>query len=268
MSAHQSSHTAPPTFPSGLPNQRGARWSAADIILLRRAWADIAIARADLPQIMGRTPAAIEHMVNILQLGPRPTVTPQPNAWSEADDAILRSKWHTHSRGDIAALVERSPNAVSLRARALKLGPSDYTRMASAQRLEVARQRLIERRKANQVVESVTTAQRRTEGRRDYLVTAWPDGVPIAEIVLEMSEMAGGGPINPTFVRNWTRDLGLSRPAGYTGIRTTAPSVAVWHEPEPAPVPKVARKCLCCGRGFEAPTRFIRLCGPCKGGRD
>ena len=29
----------------------------------------------------------------------------------------------------------------------------------------------------------------------------------------------------------------------------------------------VRRNCLCCGVGFEAPTRFIRLCNPCKGQR-
>ena len=29
--------------------------------------------------------------------------------------------------------------------------------------------------------------------------------------------------------------------------------------------PKIARRCLCCGTAFEAPTRFIRMCNPCKG---
>ena len=32
--------------------------------------------------------------------------------------------------------------------------------------------------------------------------------------------------------------------------------------------PRVARNCLCCGRGFVAPTKFIRMCGPCKGNKE
>jgi hypothetical protein len=32
--------------------------------------------------------------------------------------------------------------------------------------------------------------------------------------------------------------------------------------------PRVARNCLCCGRGFVAPTKYIRMCGPCKGNKD
>ena len=32
--------------------------------------------------------------------------------------------------------------------------------------------------------------------------------------------------------------------------------------------PHVARNCLCCGRGFAAATRFIRMCGPCKGNKE
>jgi len=34
----------------------------------------------------------------------------------------------------------------------------------------------------------------------------------------------------------------------------------------PAPAPTISRRCLCCGMPFEAASRFLRLCAPCRVG--
>lgn len=245
-----------------VPTRHGAHWSLADIVLLRRAWADLAIERDTLPGLLGRTINAIEHMVNILALGPRPTVSGQPNQWSAEHDVILREKWHTSSRGEIAALVERSPNAVSLRARALKLGPSDFMQRAREQRLADARAKLEARRQAKEIEAVATQAQRRTVERRDFLMDAWPGGVSVDDIIADMRSLPGSGPIDPTFVRNWARDLGLSRPNGFTGKRSTENPIALWEKP--APVVAISRSCLCCRASFVAESRFLRLCQRCR----
>lgn len=243
----------------------GLLWTGEQIVTLRRVWHDANVPRAEIPAIVGRTLDAIQHMVRILGLSPRPVVAAPRKIWTPERDELLRSLWHTHSRHLLAEKFGCTPHAISLRAYGLRLGPSA---LASAKQRERNLARLARGRKvlARRVSEPV--ASWRTPERREILQRDWPTGRPTFEIATEMAALPGPE-VKSHLMALWARDLKLRRPEVFKNKRK--PIVAPKARPLPVleaaepPTVLVPRKCLCCRVEFQAPGRFIRMCDNCRG---
>ena len=251
MSAHQQPSRSRPAFDQ--------KWTEEEVAILRAKWSDVTVSNEDLPSFLReRSLKAARNMAHSLRLGPRPRVRSdkpekQPiNFWCEAEDVILRSNWHITSRQQIAEMVGRTPDSVSHRAVLLKLGRSTYAREIVAARAKIS----IEVARANRPSALPWTAEEIAA-----LHQHWPD----VEAVHKATGRSRSG------VERKARAECLPPRTGY---RLPSPDVARGSKEEsrltlrPDAVPKIKRNCLCCGRGFEAPTKFIRMCGPCKGSRD
>lgn len=251
MSAHQQ------PVPRQIPSTTEQKWTADEVMALRVAWRDPNVATADIPGLLReRSLKAARHMANVLGLGARPKPEKPPkqevNFWTQEEDAILRAHWHIMSRQEIAAKVERTASAVSKRAMNLHLGRSQYARQVMIDRAKIS----IQAARAKQPQGIAWSAEEVAALRKH-----WPD----VEAVHRATGRSRSG------VERKARVEGMPPRTGY---RLPSPDVVRGTKEEnrltlrPDPVPTIKRNCLCCSRGFEAPTRFIRLCGPCKGGRD
>ena len=231
-------------------------WTADEITLLRTLWRDRSIHTDAIPGLLrDRSRKAMRQMVAILKLGPRPKKAlvrdgrPAHYAWTPEDDALLRSLWHSMSRHDIAARMERTAHSVSHRASYLRLGRSEFTRQVIAAR-------------AAALLEEVHERQRKvfvwTDEELAILRAHWPD---IERIQARLGRSQKG-------IKHKAADLGLPPAFDFTRDewatdRTVKAEerLAIRHERQPL----VARVCLNCRRGFSAETRFLRLCEPCRG---
>ena len=231
-------------------------WTADEITLLRNLWRDPSIHTDAIPGLLrDRTRKAMRQMVALLGLGPRPKKAlvrdgrPAHYTWTPQDDATLRSLWHSMSRHDVAAKMERTAHSVSHRASVLRLGRSEFTRQVVAAR-------------AAALLAEVHEQKRKVFAWTDAEIAAlredWPD--------VERIHARTGRSING--IKHKAADLGLPPASGFTREeRTTERTLkeeerlAIRHERQPL----VARVCLNCRRGFSAETRFLRLCEPCRG---
>ena len=236
-----------------------APWLEQEKARLRLLWCDMSIPRADLPGMMYRTMDAITRMAERLGLPPRPAPKPPSDVWPDEDVARLQQLWPLHTRLEIARLMERSPAQISRKAHKLKLSARPVVRdveladrMAAA---HAARQRAI--------AENPNTL-RRTQDRRAILILDWPTHKPAFEIAAAMNELPGRH-MPADQLSAWAKDLNLRRPADFRPRRDPSmPKIPPKIVPR-VKAPGIARKCLCCGTGFEAETRFLRLCPPCRG---
>lgn len=176
--------------------------------------------------------------------------------WTEEDVALLRSVWpdaKVHN-SDLAALFGRSVFAVRMKAQKLRLGrrpketaggrPEYYAR----RRLEIA---------AVQARREAEERQREAEERR----RRWAE-TPEARIA-HARELLRRGIQFETVAQSW-RISAAPRMAADKD-EDDAPSKPLppspWRRVKAEPVP---RKCLRCTRAFDAPGRFVRLCGNCR----
>lgn len=250
MSAHQQPSRSRPAFDQ--------KWTEEEVAILRAKWSDVTVSNEDLPSFLReRSLKAARNMAHSLRLGPRPRVRSdkpekQPiNFWCEAEDTILRSNWHITSRQKIVEMVSRTPDAVSHRAGLLELGRSTYAREIVAARAKIS----IEAARAKQP-QGIAWSPEEVAALHQH----WPD----VEAVHKATGRSRSG------VERKARAECLPPRTGY---RLPSPDVVRGTKEasrltlRPDPVPKIKRNCLCCSRPFEAPSRFIRLCGPCKGER-
>ena len=146
---------------------------------------------------------------------------------------------------------------MSHRANRLGLGRSEFERAKLAARAAAM---------ISGVQKQRTIWLKRTDERAALLRQLWPTETPVDDIRDQMNRLPGV-PMDVTAVRNWAGDLKLRRPPGFTG-QAAARRDADFVFEAPPPVQIIPRKCLCCGVGFEARGRFIRMCNRCKGHRE
>lgn len=178
--------------------------------------------------------------------------------WTDDDVATLREMWPIHTRQQIAAHLERTPDQVSRKAHHLKLGSVRISpAMSQEQQLAIARARY-------QAMRQERGEMRRTPERRLILERDWPTMRPAFEIAAEMNALPGLR-ISVQDLGGWAKTAGLRRPDDFRPRRDPdapkiAPKIAARPKEE-----KTKRFCLCCSNPFDAPTRFIRMCGNCRG---
>lgn len=235
-----------------IPGRFEQNWTADEIMTLRTAWRDPNIAREAIPGMLrDRTLRAVRRMAHTLGLGPRPKPEKAPETaphveWTAADDETLKQLWHTVTRQEVASFLGRSPDAVSNRAYRLQLGPSQYQRAKLAEQATA----LLHVARAQRVTGSVWT-----EAELATLRDLWPD-VSAIHVATRRSWAA---------IERQAGKLKLPRRTKYAK-QERGPSEKRLVPPAPRP-PMINRRCLCCGVAFKAETRFIRMCGPCKGHR-
>lgn len=236
-----------------------APWLDQEKARLRLLWCDMSIPRADLPGMMYRTMDAITRMAERLGLPPRPAPKPPSDVWPDEDVARLQQLWPLHTRLEIARLMERSPTQISRKAHKLKLSARPVVRdVELADRMAAAHRARLD------AIANAPFRSRRTPDRKAILLRDWPTYRPAWEMAAEMNALPGL--YMPTDeLAKWAKSLNLRRPADFRPRRDPSmPKIPPKIVPR-VKAPGIARNCLCCGTGFEAETRFLRLCPPCRG---
>jgi hypothetical protein len=242
--------------PRRIYTQLDQRWTADEIQTLRIAWRDPNVPTEAIPGMLrDRSIKAARHMANILGLGARPKIPKPdvviPDPWTAEEDNRLRALWHEMSRQDVAERLKRSPNAVSNRAIRLQLGKSRFARAQVAARAAAA---VAEARVKKLAMVNWTDAE------VAVLVEDWPN---IERIHKRTGRSRSG-------IERQAHKRGLPPKTGFPKEMRRNPRPVKVEERlslRPERQPGIARKCLCCGDAFEAPTRFIRMCDRCKGQR-
>lgn len=251
------------------PRNFTARWTADEIVALRRGWADPSVTRVQIADNLGRTLRAVESMSRLLFLGPKARERVIP-AWTAEEKAYLCQHWHTQTRYQIAEHLGRSPGAVSNHANKLNLGQS---RAGAANHQQSSKGRARERGARIRAERLAAGVVRRTPERRVILERGWPEGRLVAEIAAAMNRLPGPT-VDHRHVSGWASDLLLRRPPGFVaappsleesrGAATLAPPVLRLAPTQTAKHQPINRACLRCERSFRAPTRFVRLCDVCR----
>lgn len=179
--------------------------------------------------------------------------------WANEEIAILQEMWPLYTRQQIAARLKRSMQQISRKAHHLKLSGKPKRSLPQSERFALARAKYLAQKE--QKGETKRTPERRLILERD-----WPTFRQAFEIVAEMNALPGLK-ITREDLGSWAKTSGLKRPPEFRPRRAPDVPRSPPKIEAKAAAPTIPRTCLDCQRPFEAPTRFIRLCSPCKGGR-